>query len=292
MINSVAMHGLVASVADLNDSQARIASQISSGLRITSLSDDAVGAGQAISTAATLRTDDAFTQASSSVTSRMQAADTALGSVVTQMTSAIATATAALNATNNASDRASAAQALLSVRGTILSLANSSYDGTYLFGGTSSQPPFTTDATGAVVYNGSSSGTAIRTPSGTAVQTSLAGSSVFTPGGANAFQALDQAIAALQAGNTSNDTSLIGGLRASLDNVIAQRSILNTSQTRLSSEKDYVTQQVTTLKAQQSALLSADTATLATELSAVTTQRSALLSTIAAVQKGSLFDYL
>lgn len=292
MINTVAMQGLVASMANLNETQSRIANQISSGLRISSLSDDAVASGQAVAVAATLRTDAAFTAASSSVSSRMQASDAALSSVVTQMTSAIATSTAALNGTNNAADRAAAAQTLTALRNTVLSLANSSYDGSYLFGGGSSQQPFAPDASGNIVYNGSAATDSITAPGGTAIQTSLAGSDVFAATGANAFQALTDVIAALQTGNTSSSTNLLAGLRSSLDTVIAQRSLLNTSQSRLSNESDYVTQQVTNLKAQQSTLLSADTPTLATELSAVTAQRSALLSTIAAVQKGSLFDYL
>ena len=143
-----------------------------------------------------------------------------------------------------------------------------------------------------VTYNGSADAVSVSSPTGTSIVTSLAGANVFTASDANVFSSLNNIITSLQNGTTSNSSDLIGGLRSALDRVISQRSILNSAQNRLSSESDYVTQQATALKAQQVTLLSADTATLATELSSVTAQRSALLSTIAAVQKGSLFDYL
>ena len=155
--SNVAMQSLVSSMSNLNDKETRISSQIASGLRISSLSDDAVGAGQAVTLAGTLRTDDAFTATASSVGNRMQAADAALSSVVTQMTSAISTATAGLNGTTSSANQVAAAQALLSVRDTLLSLANSSYGGSYLFGGASTAVPFSMDSSGTVSYSGSSS---------------------------------------------------------------------------------------------------------------------------------------
>lgn len=293
MLNSTtSLQQMLASLSNLSDQQARISQEMSSGLRITSLGDDPVASGQAVTMADALRQDAAFLSTASSATNRMQTADTALGSVVSQLTSAISTATGALNGTGSATTRATAAQSLASIRDTILSLANSSYGGAYLFSGSSGSVPFTQDATGNVIYTGNSDATNVTLTSGGTVSTSLAGSSVFTASGVSVFDALNNAITALQSGATTDPTSLVSGLHYALNNVISQRSTLNSAQSRISGESDYITAQKTNLQAQQSTLLSADTATLATELSAVTTQRSALLSTIAAVQKGSLFDYL
>lgn len=292
MLSNVSTQRLVSSMATLNDRQAKIGVQISSGMRITSLSDDAAGAGQAIQIASAVSRDDAFTATSASVTNRMQAADTALSSVVAQLTSAISTATGAFNGTANETNRAAAAQTLSTLRDTLLSMANSNYGGSYLFSGASAATPFSMDASGTVTYNGSSGTTSITTPAGSSIATSLPGSSIFTATGSGVFSALQNVITALRSGSSTDSTSLVVGLRSALDTVTSQRSLLNSAQSRLSSESDYVTQQVTNLKVQQSTLLSADTVALATQLSAVTAQRSALLSTIAAVQKGSLFDYL
>lgn len=293
MLNSTtSLQQMLSSLSNLSDQQTRISQEMSSGLRITSLGDDPVASGQAVTMADTLRQDAAFLSTASNASNRMQTADTALGSVVSQLTSAISTATGALSGTGNTTTNAVAAQSLASIRDTILSLANSSYGGTYLFSGSSTAVPFTEDASGNVTYTGNSDATSVALTSGGTVSTSLAGNNVFAASGASVFDALNNIITALQSGATTDSSSLVSGLRDALNNVISQRATLNSAQSRISSESDYITAQKTNLLAQQSTLLSADTATLATELSSVTTQRSALLSTIAAVQKGSLFDYL
>ncbi|WP_047487893.1 flagellin [Terriglobus sp. TAA 43] len=293
MLNSTtSLQQMLSSLSNLSDQQTRISQEMSSGLRITSLGDDPVASGQAVIMADTLRQDGAFLSTASNATNRMQAADTALGSVVSQLTSAISTATGALNDTGNATTRNISAQSLAAIRDSILSLANSSYGGAYLFSGSSAAVPFSEDASGNVTYTGNQDITSVALTSGGSVNTSLPGSSVFTASGTSVFDALNNIITALQSGTTTNATSLVSGLRDALNGVISQRSVLNSAQSRLSGESDYITAQKTNVLAQQSTLLSADTPTLATELSAVTTQRSALLSTIAAMQKGSLFDYL
>jgi flagellar hook-associated protein 3 FlgL len=293
MLNSTtSLQQMLSSLSNLSDQQTRISQEMSSGLRITSLGDDPVASGQAVAMADTLRQDAAFLSTASNATNRMQAADTALGSVVSQLTSAIGMATGALNGTGSDMTRTAAAQSLASIRDTILSLANSSYGGMYLFSGSSTGVPFTGDVSGNVTYTGNSDAKNVALTSGGSVNTSLAGSSVFTASGASVFDALNNIIVALQSGMTTDTASLVGGLRDALNNVISQRSTLSSAQSRLSGESDYITAQKTNLQVQQSTLLSADTASLATELSSVTTQRSALLSTIAVVQKGSLFDYL
>jgi len=294
MLNSTtALQQFVSSLSDLNDRQTRITQQMSSGLKMTSLGDDPVASGSAASLANMLGQDQAFLSTATNVSNRMQTADTALGSVVSQLTSAISTATGALNGSYNDANRIAAAQSLAAIRDTILSLANSNYGGTYLFAGTGTSVPFTADAGGNVTYSGNASATSAALVTGGSITTSVPGSSIFTAAGASVFDALNQVITALQSPTApTNSSVLLGNLSDALKNVTTQRSILNASQARLSSESDYIRSQSANLQAQQSSLLAADVPTLATELTAVTTQRSALLSTIAVVQKGSLFDYL
>lgn len=290
--SNASLQSLLTSLSEMNATQTKITQETSSGVRLTALSDDAGAAGQSVTMADTLRRDDSFVATATTVGSRMQAADTALSSVVTQMTSAISTAVGALSDGTTDTARATAAQQLASIRDSILSLANSSYSGSYLFSGSGTVAPFTEDSAGVVTYGGDAETSSVTLTSGGKLQSSLTGSSVFTASSASVFGALNDAIAALQPGSTADAATVTGDLRSALDNVTAQRAVLDTAQNRLSSESSYVAPQKTNVAADQSTLLSADTATLATELSAVTTQRSALLSTIGIVQKGSLFDYL
>lgn len=294
-IDATFIQGLVNADAKLNTREASISNSISSGLRLNQLSDDPAAAGQAAAMATSLRQDDAFLSTAGTVGNRLQASDTALSSVVTQLSSAITTAVGALNDTNNASDRVTAAQQLTSIRESLLSLANSSYTGAYLFSGSSSSAPFTEAADGTVTYTGNTSTATIPLLSGGTLQGSLAGSSVFLGSNGSVFAALKAIISELSTNTTTDPTDaagFVGNLRNALTNVTSQRTVLDTAQVRLTGEGDYITAQKTNMSVQQSTLLAADTASLATQLSAVTTQRSALLSTIAIVEKGSLFDYL
>ncbi len=295
-IDATFIQGLVTSSSDLKNQEAEISDSISSGLSINQLSDNPVIAGQAATLADSIGRDDAFLSTSSTVGSRLQASDSALSSVVTQLTSAVATAVGALNNTDTASQRTTAAQQLASIRNDLVSLANSSYTGSFLFSGSATTTaPFTQAADGTVTYTGNTDTANIPLLSGGSLQGSLAGSSVFLSPNGSVFGSLNAIIAELSSNSTTDTTdasTLVGDLNDALTNVTSQRAVLDTAQSRLSTESDYVTTLKTNLSAQQSTLLSADTASLATQLSAVTTQRSALLSTIGIVDKGSLFDYL
>ena len=293
-VDATSIATMVQSLSDLGSRSAAISNSLSSGVRLNRLSDDASAAGQAVMLADAVSRDTAFVSTAATAGNGMQAADTALGSVVTQLTSAISTAVAAVDGTTLQSNRDTAVEQLKSIRESLLSLANSSYNGTYLFAGSSTAQPFTESASGAVTYTGNSNTSSVALASGGSLQSSLAGSSVFLASGASAFGALNDLITGLSASpfDSSTGTALVSNLRTALTNVTSQRAILNTAQNRLSSESDYTTTQKTNLQAQQSTLLSTDTASAATELSAITTQRNALLSTISIVEKGSLFEYL
>ena len=291
-IDGTILNSLVQSSTALTLRQAQISQQLSSGVRLSALSDDPIAAGQSASLTASLSQADSFLTSANTVLSRSQASDTALGSVVLQLTSAVSIAINGANATSNVSDRAALAQQLTSIRDGVLSLANSSYGGNYLFAGSNSATaPFTQSAGGAITYNGDAQTSSLLLEDGGTLSTGLAGSAVFTNTAAPVFGALQTVITALGSG-TAPPGSAVSALRDSLNNVITQRSALNANTRRLNSEVSYTTNQKTDTEATQTRLLSNDTVSLATQLSATETQQSALLSTLSVLQKKSLFDYL
>jgi len=289
-INYTTMANLLQSAAALQTRQTQIAQQLSSGVRIAVASDDPIATGQGAGLSTTLSQADSFLASASTVRSRSQALDTALGGVVTQLTSAVSTAISGQNDTQNSANRSALAQQLSGIRDTVLSLANSSYGGTYLFGGSvTGTAPFTQAADGTVTYNGDQQTASIQLQNGSKLSTAVSGSAVFTNATASVFSALNAAITSLQAGNAPG---AVADLRSALNNVTTQRSTLDANMSRLDAETAYTATQKTETAAQQSKLLASDPVSLATQLSAAQTQRSALLSTLSIVQKGSLFDYL
>jgi flagellar hook-associated protein 3 FlgL len=286
--------GLVVSLNNSKLAEQKLTSELSSGLAVTSLSDNPVAAGQASMLTSAISQDDTFVQTAATAESLMQVTDSALGSVVTQLTSALSLAVSGNSGTNNAADLSSLSQQLGSIRDQVVSLANTNYQGTYIFAGSKGNvQPFTTDSStspATTTYHGDSSTNSITTVNGQHIQTGLAGSAVFTAPGADVMTALNNLIADFAGGTVSATASMdIGVLQTALSNVSQQRVSLDSSLSRIQTASTYAQTDATNRTATVSALVSADPATVATQLSAAETQYQALISVIATVEKQSLF---
>lgn len=289
--------GLVAALNDAGASEQRLSAQISSGVRLTSLSDDPAAAGRNAALAAALSRDDAFTSTASSAESKMQVTDSVLGSVVDQLAQALSVATGANTGTANAANLQTAALQLSGIRAEVLSLANTSYAGGYLFSGSKSDTqPFTLDTSSTpatINYAGDLSAQFIETPGGQKIQTNLPGAPVFSAAGGDVLGTLNTLIASFASGDTATAQSATTQLSTALAHVSAQRVALDTSINRVQATVSYTQTEHTQLLATQTSLMQTDFAQAATSLSSVETQHSALEAVIAAVEKqGTLFDYL
>jgi flagellar hook-associated protein 3 FlgL len=274
-----------------------LAAELSSGLRVGSLSDDPAAASQSLRLDGQISKIDTYVQTASGVSSRLQMVDSTLGEVVSQVTSAISLAVGAANGTVNGANLQSIAQQVASIRDNVLSLANSSYQGAYLFSGSRGDTaPFTLDTTttpATANYNGDASVQSVVTPGGQQIQISLPGSTVFGSGSTGVLGVLNQLVADLTSGApTANISADSSALTNALNGVSTQRSFLNNSLGTIRSTSTYAQTEEAQLKVQQGALVSSDPATVATELKSNETQYQALLSVITALQQNNLFSHL
>jgi flagellar hook-associated protein 3 FlgL len=286
---------LAAALSQSSAQQQRISSEISSGIRLSGLGDDPAAAAQNVQISAQIAADSSFTQTATTTLSRMQVADSTLGSVVDQINRAISVATAGNNGTNTAANQASVAQELTSIRNEVLGLANTSYGGQYLFSGTQNgTAPFqlnqsTSPAT--VTYLGDSRVNYIATPGGQSIATNLPGAQIFTGSGANLLGTLNALIDGFTTGNTAATSALTSQLTTALSQVSVQRGSLDSAVNRMQAASSYATQERTQLTVSQTNLLQADLPTAAAALSTNQTQQTALESVIVAIEKqGTLFD--
>jgi flagellar hook-associated protein 3 FlgL len=291
------VNGLVASLNSSTLAEQKLTGQLSSGLRVASLSDDPVAAGQAAMLNSAIAQDDTFVQTAASAQSLMQVTDSALGSVVSQLTSALSLAVAGANGTESSADLKSLAQALSSVRDQVVALANTSYQGTYVFAGSQGgTQPFTVDTStspATVTYHGDTQPGSITTQNGQQIATGLPGSAVFSAPGADVLAALNSLVADFASGIASpTATTDLAALQNALGNVSQQRSVLDSALSRINTASVYAQTDATNRTATASNLVAADLAQVATQLSAAETQNQALMSVIAAVEKQSLFDYI
>jgi len=288
----------------LNSVQARqqeLSNQLSSGVRVNSLSDDPAAAGQNVLLLNKMQQDDTFTQTSSLIKGQLQVADSTLGSIVTELTSAIQLATAANNGTSNANDVKSISNQLAGILAEVQSLANTSYQGRYIFAGTTdSTAPFTTttgSSPNVTTYNGDSNINYVVTPSGSKIQINVPGDQMFQGSGSNnVFAALNNLIADYATGtvDTTKAVTDTTALNTALNYVSQQRVTLDNSINQLTAASDAATTDLTQLTAAQTNLMQADIAQISTQLALTATQQTALESVIAQLNSSanSLFSKL
>jgi flagellar hook-associated protein 3 len=111
--------------------------QVATGQRVNQPSDDpAASAKLAVSLAASAQVDQ-YTQNISDVSTQLQTADSALSSVVTSLTSAVSLGTEGANGTSSTSDKQGIATQVQAILSNVVSQANTTYQGSYVFGGSS-----------------------------------------------------------------------------------------------------------------------------------------------------------
>jgi flagellar hook-associated protein 3 FlgL len=277
-------------------SQEQLSEELSSGLRVTSIGDDPVAAAQNVQLINSIQQDDSFTQTTSITQGLLQVTDSALGSVVSQLNQALALASQANNGTLDASDLKAISNQLAGVRDEVLSLANTNYQGQFIFGGSQSgTTPFTLNSTtlpATVTYNGDSDVNRLNSPTGQSIQLNLPGNQVFTSPTADVLGTLNNLVSDYANGSSGSGVTDTAALNSALNFVSQQRVTIDNSITQLSDASGAATEQATQFTTVQTDLMQADIPSISTQLSLAQSQQAALINVIAALGQGSLFDKL
>src|SRR5450432_301500 len=159
-VNPNPISDVLAWIALDQQNQETALAQLATGRRVNVPSDDPAAAATLSLNHAQASQDDQFLTVIGGVSARLQVADSTIGSVVSSLDRAISLGVeAGGGATLPDADRSAIAQELQGVQQQILGLANTSFQGTYLFGGTAdTSAPFSADAASpsGVTYKGNS----------------------------------------------------------------------------------------------------------------------------------------
>jgi flagellar hook-associated protein 3 FlgL len=285
---------LVGSLDLAQSNQQQLTAELSSGVSVTSLSQNPVAAGQNVLLLNQIQQDDSFTQSSSLVTGQLQVADSSLGDVVSQLTQAISLATGANNGTLNSSDVKSVGNQISGILDEVQSLANTNYQGQYIFaGGQTSTTPYSTSTTtspATTTYNGDGDVNYLETPNGQKIQLNVPGDQIFSASGSNSvFGALNSLIADYSSGavDTAQAVKDTTALSTAMNYVSQQRVTIDNSITQITGASSAVTSDQTQLTTAQTNLMQADVATVSTQLSLAETQQTALEDVIAQLDSSS-----
>ena len=297
-VNPNYLMNVVQSLDSATANEQTLTNELSSGVSVNSLSDNPAAAGENVLLTSQMNANDTFSTTASSAESLLQVSDSALGNVVTQLTKAISLATAGNNGTLNSSDLQTIATELTGIRDEVVSLANSSYQGQYIFAGSlGGTPPFTLNSAvspAVATYQGDTDVSFVQTPTGQNIQTNVPGGQIFTAAGSDVLGSLNALIADFSSGTAlPSSVADLTQLNQSLNHVDQQRAAIDNSINRLTASSNYSASESIQLQSAQDSLLQTNTAQVATELSESETQQAALTQVIAALeQQGTLFNAL
>ncbi len=283
-------------LAALNQSQLdaqRALMQLASGSRIDQPSDDPAAAAMLIANNDQATFTNGYLESLSSIQGQLQTADSTLSSVVTALQRAISLGVEGANGTLSDTDRAAVTSELTGIRDQILSLANTSFGGRYLFAGTvTGTAPYAADGTSAsgVRYDGNDGVNTVTIGNGYQMAINQPGSQLFSAAGHDVFAALQSLIGALQS-NSGYDAA-VGSVRDAFSYISAQRVFYGNSMNQAQSQTTYLNAAKLQLSQQQDALGGADMAAAATHLSTAESSTQATLEAISKYAQMNLFDYL
>jgi flagellar hook-associated protein 3 FlgL len=291
-VNPFPMPDLLTALEQLQQQQDTATLQLSTGSTINRPSDDPAGAAELVEIQNLSEQNDSFQRSVSSLNGLFSNADSTLNSVETALQQAISLGTEGANGTLSDSDRAAIAAELTGIQSQLISLANTSYQGEYLFAGTAQVEPFTADSSSpsGVSYAGNSDTNRVTIGNGYSLQVNLPGSQVFSNPQGDVFQSIQDLITALQ--SNSNITTAVTETGDAAAYISDQRVFYDNALNQTEAQQTFLSSESTELSQQQSDVAATDIAATATELSQDQTNTSATLDAMAKLQQNSLFNYL
>jgi len=269
--------------------------QVSTGKSVNVPSDNPAAASEMVQNTIETANVDQYTQNVTGVLSQVQAADSALSSVVSSLNQAISLGTEGANGTESAANQQAIASQVQGILSSVVTQANTSYEGSYLFGGTaSSQQPYTADSSSPTgyTYNGNTGQNSVAVGDSTNIQINLPGSQIFSNSTTNVLGSLSALVTALQGGNSTAIGTAVSGVTTALNYVSQQRIFYANADSQLNSQETYLQQETVNLSSQQTSLVGVNMAQAAINLSQAQTDNSAALAAAAKVLPDTLLNYL
>jgi flagellar hook-associated protein 3 FlgL len=230
----------------------------------------------------------------SDLQSKLQVANSVVSTASQLLTSAVSLGTQGATGTISASQRQSIATQISGLQQQLLSLANTTYQGAYIFGGTNvTTQAFTADssAPSGVVYNGNSAVNSVQISEGQSVQTNLPGSQLFENSSGNAFGALNDLANALNSG--TGIAAATTEVQNAFNQINTQGAFYGNALNQLQNTENYLSQETVTLSQQQNNLVGANLTQAVTSLSQDETDEQASESATAQIlQLPTLLNYI
>ena len=294
-VNPDSTSNLISYLSGLKRQQESSLQQIASGRRVQVPSDDPAAMAAVIQNTALSSRSDEYLQSISSLNQFFSTADGALNAVVTGLERAVTLGVEGGTGTLSEANRKSLAQEVSGIREQVLSLANLSFRGAYVFAGArSTTQPFVEDSSSlsGIRYDGSSEVNKVEIGDRRFVALGLSGDTIFDGPGANVFGVLHQLTSALESNDIEGIRRATTDIRGALDHVSAMRVSYGNSMNQLELDQSFLEQSKLQMESRENDLIGADPAEAISRLQQVQFARDATLAAAARTQYTSLLDYL
>lgn len=291
-VNPDILPDLLSALEQTRQQQQTATLQLATGSRINQPSDDPAGAAQLVANRDQSSQADTFLRSISSVNGLLQTGDSTLSSVVTVLQRAISLGVEGANGTLSDADRTDVANELSGIQQQLISLANTSYQGEFIFGGTSAAQPFVADSASpsGVTYQGNSGVNSVQVGPNYSVKINQPGPQIFTNASGNVFQAISDLITGLQ--NNSGISTAVAELNTAFSQVTSQRVFYGNAINQLQDQQNFLNGEKVDLSTAATTISGADLASTAATLSQSQVALNAELAAMSKISQTSLFDYL
>lgn len=283
-------------LSNLNNNMEHLAvmqDQLSSGKTVSKPSDNPVYVSRIMRLQSMVVEQERYQKTMEDALSFVDNAESALGTVTGILNRARELAIFGANGTNDDNDRLALAAEVDELIDELLEVANSSFDGRYIFGGTKTEePPF--ERTGDTInYSGNEGEMLWEVSRNVTIQVNIPGEKLFKFTDGDIFDALTSLKSALESGNTSE----LGGVcldkvDKATNHVLSQRAVLGARSNRLAVAQDRIGESKLNLTELLSKLEDIDIAEATINFATARAVYNASLATGAQVIQPTLLDYL
>jgi flagellar hook-associated protein 3 FlgL len=291
-------------INNLQNQILKTSNALSSGYQVNSAADAPGQTTALVDLGSQLGTLQTYQTNLTTVQNAAQTADQTLGTAITLAQNAQSIAVQAAGITITPSQMQNMASEIQGIQQQMVSLANTTVAGQYIFGGDqSTSAPYQYDATSTT--NGVDQLTtptatyAFVNPNGQTIYQPLTATQIFdnqdssgTPTANNVFVALQSLTTALQNNDTTGVENAMTSLQTASDWLNQEQGYYGTTEQRISTEQNNVANQITSVQTSIGAIRDTDTVQAATDLTQEAAAQSAAYEAQASIPQKSLFDYL
>ena len=290
IVSDITLFNTLTAALDGTASQIQLSEQqLSTGRRVNQPSDDPAAYAQTevLSQQSSAITNDV--SIADQVQSQLSTVDNVLSSAGNALDSAVQLATQGADATTSTSQMADLGKEVNALLSQMIGLANSQYDGSYVFSG---DKVLTAPYSAAGIYSGGTNGNSVELSDGTSMQVNFNGQLIFGDATTGPIGALSALAAALNAGNKTAVATTLPQLQASIQQIATARAGIGTTINTASAEATNGNSNLVTLSAAINNVSGTDIAKTTLLFQEQSVQQQALVSLGSELNKIPLIDIL